>query len=78
MSDEQNQSGLAVKPAKLPTMTTPEVKARAQRIVNLHGAPPYTAATVGFELNSDDEIAVISEFVTYWMPFCVLPKKEGG
>ena len=79
MSEEVNKH--EVHPAKLPAAKYEEVKARAQRILDLRGKPPYRASTfvnVARELGgtdvvllSDDEALILSEFVTYWMPYLV-------
>lgn len=78
MSEQQkesdNNSGLA-KPNTLPKMTWDEVVARAQRILDARGAPPYTPATFDSYVPNnldkvlEDEAAVISEFVYYWLPY---------
>lgn len=78
--ESDNNSGLA-RPNKLPAMRTEDVKARAQRILDLRGKPPYTKDTFGITgqvVNitpvTEDEAAVLSEFVHYWMPYLVQKK----
>lgn len=60
-------------PNKLAPMKTDEVIARAQRIFDLRGEPPYDSNT--FDTHSGvisaDELAVLSEFVYFWRPFLV-------
>ena len=77
MSEEVNMH--EVRPAKLPAAKYEEVKARAQRILDLRGKPPYGGSLGqshplydedGSGL-SDDELLILSEFVTYWMPYLV-------
>lgn len=62
--------------AKLPPMTYEAVKERAQRILDLRGKPPYTGEKfeqfVGF---SNDEVAIIEEIVTAWLPRLVQKEK---
>lgn len=59
-----------IQPNKLPAMKSEEVKARAQQIFDLRGAPPYSQNTFkDYQTLSDGEVAVISEFVHYWMPY---------
>lgn len=70
--ESDNNSGLA-RPNKLPAMRTEDVKARAQRILDLRGKPPYTKDTFGGQL-SEGEAALISDFVHYWMPYLVQKK----
>jgi hypothetical protein len=55
------------KPGDLPKMTHDEVKARAQRIFDRWGEPPYKSHFPESALGHD-EVAIISEFVTYWRP----------
>lgn len=84
MSDEVNMH--EVRPAKLPAEKYEEVKARAQRILDLRGRPPYRVSTfmnVAKELNgtdivplSEDEALILSEFVTYWLPYLVEKEKK--
>ena len=81
MSEEVNRH--EVRPAKLPAAKYEEVKARAQRILDLRGKPPYRAipACSNFlcqpetgepkPILSNDEALILSEFVTYWMPYLV-------
>jgi hypothetical protein len=66
-------------PNRLPKMTAEEVKARAQRILDLRGMPPYGPMTwqqsqedgppYHITTVTDDEAALISEFVYFWLPF---------
>lgn len=68
------------RPNKLPAMTAAKAQERAQRILDLRGEPPYTADGV-YSMTPDnpneprwqpltqDEVAVLSEFVCYWRPF---------
>lgn len=57
-------------PNRLPKMTAEEVKARAQRILDLRGMPPYSRYETYSELAvTDDEAALISEFVYFWLPY---------
>lgn len=58
-------------PNRLPDMKTPEVIARAQRILDKRGRPPYSADAC----RTEDEAAVLSEFVYYWLPFLVEKEK---
>ena len=83
MSEEVNMH--EVHPAKLPAAKYEEVKARAQRILDMRGKPPYTPMSwqQSFEeapyhrtTVSEDEALILSEFVTYWLPYLVEKKKE--
>lgn len=56
-------------PNELPIMTAGQIKQRAQRIFDLRGKPPYLGGGGDLEALSDDELAVLSEFVHYWLPF---------
>lgn len=67
----------------LPAMKTEEVIARAQRILDLRGRPPYVrrysynesgAGPGGYHTEelSEDEAAVLSDFVYHWLPFLVV------
>lgn len=47
------------------------VKARAAKILNHRGEPPYTVKTFEDHLLAE-EVVVISEFVQFWRPFIVL------
>lgn len=47
------------------------VKARAQKILNHRGEPPYTVATFENHLLAE-EVLIIGEFVQFWRPFIVL------
>lgn len=71
-------------PAKLPSMKFEEVKASAQRVLDLRGRPPYGSSIgqshplydeFGAGL-TDDELRVISEFVQFWLPFLVEKEKK--
>lgn len=84
MSDN---SGLAVTPATLPAMKAEDVKARAQRILDLRGTPPYKlryshnengGGSEGYHTLqlSEDEAAVLSEFVQYWLPYLTIKEKS--
>lgn len=65
---------------KLSPMKYDEVKARAKKILERRGPPPYTTETYGqskhlgsSELVSvdcliDEEAAVLNDFMAYWMP----------
>jgi hypothetical protein len=82
MSESQNNLGLA-QPGKLPAMTYDEVKARAQSILDYRGVPPYKAEhfnVAGLRFDQivlcDDEIAVINDFMIYWMPFLKVKEKR--
>jgi len=62
-------------PNRLPHMTTAQVIERAQRILDLRGRPPYSRNAGQFKLDptmTDDEIALISDFVHYWLQYLVL------
>lgn len=82
MSD--NSSGLGATPATLPVMTREEVKARAQRILDIRGTPPYdNRRYITPEQNCpnpliEDELAVLSEFVQFWMPYLTIKEKSNG
>lgn len=75
-----------VKPARLAPMTIDQVKASAQRILDLRGRPPYTPKHPEFnyiadkatheQALSEDELRVISEFVQFWLPFLVEKEKK--
>ena len=78
MSEEANRH--ETQPAKLPAARYDEVKARAQRILDQRGRPPYTPMVWQQSFDdtpyhrttvSEDEALVLSEFVTYWMPYLV-------
>ena len=56
------------KPGQLPRMTHEEVRARAQRIFDRWGEPPYKSHWPDSAMGTE-EVAVLSEFVTYWRPF---------
>lgn len=65
-------------PNTLEPMKREEVLARAQRILDLRGEPPYKAELFDSEFPewysggvTADEAAVLSEFVHYWRPFLV-------
>lgn len=87
---ENNDSGQAVKPNILPAMKWDEVQARAQRIVDMRGFPPYKAIPPcsnflcrGTEEESKpilsvDEAAVLSDFVYFWQPYLTLKEKPSG
>lgn len=82
MSEENIQPGVV--PNKLPSMTREEVIARAQRILDERGKPPYTPKTFGSEFQewypdgflSEDECAILSEFVYFWLPYLVEKEKK--
>lgn len=72
-------------PNRLPAMTYDEVIARAQRIFDLRGAPPYRASYSysgngpgGYHTleRSEDEAAVLSEFVYHWLPLLTHKEKS--
>lgn len=76
-----------IKPARLAPMTMDQVKASAQRILDLRGRPPYKARYSYNESGegpggyhtlevSEDEARVISEFVQFWLPFLVEKEKK--
>lgn len=65
---------------QMPHMSYNEVVARAQRILDVRGRPPYTresfSLSLGFEGSfrseiTDDELGVLNDFMTYWNPFVV-------
>lgn len=58
-------------PNALPSLTFDQVKARAQKIFDLRGMPPYDRSTPGYQDLSEDEIGVLSEFVYYWQNYLV-------
>lgn len=62
------------KPGALPQMTTDRVMKRAQFIVSLRGLPPYNEATFDYRLTMD-EVAIINDFITYWLPLIKIPEK---
>jgi hypothetical protein len=62
-----SESNESQKPGKLPPMTMEEIEARAQRILNHRGEPPYTNLTSPIQ----DEIDIVNEFMHYWRPFLV-------
>lgn len=72
-------------PNKLPPMRTEEVIARAQRILDRHGKFELTLADFQFGTDpyrpdiiaiSEDELALINEFLHYWRPFIKLSPKS--
>lgn len=76
-------TGDSVKPTTLPADTYTKVLARAQRIFDRLGRPPYKAR-YAYDLDpvseqdqeytrfgSEDEAHVLSEFVTFWLPYLV-------
>lgn len=78
-----------LKPNTMPAMTNDQVKARAQRILDQRGPPPYKVTYSYNESGngpggyhtlqlSEDDAAVISEFVSYWMPFLTIKEKQNG
>ena len=72
--ESQNNEGLA-QPNKLPSMTTDQVKARAKAIFDLRGNAPYSPEMYADCNISNEEIAVISDFVYYWQPYFFEKKK---
>ncbi len=67
--------GFETRPNRLPQMKVEDVQARAQRIFDLRGEPPYGMNNFGLEAPlTGDEAAIISDFVTYWRPFLTLKK----
>ncbi len=53
----------------LPAMTLDEVKARAQRIKDNRGYPPLSIHLQGPVILTEDENALINDFLTYWRDF---------
>ena len=79
MADEESGNSPTLRPNTLPAMTLEEVKARAQRIADRLGFPPYGQyETPGMGDLGADAVAVISEFVYYWQPYLVLKEKPRG
>ena len=64
--------------AVLPAMTYEQVKARAQKILDDRGLPPYTREKhLQHGMNiSEAELAVISDFVANWLPQLVQKEKK--
>jgi len=79
MADEESSTQPSVKPNILPARKWNEVLARAQRIADLRGFPPYSARHGDNDawepVLSDDEAAVLSEFVYFWQPYLTLKAK---
>jgi len=88
MADEESSNQPTRKPNILPAMTSAEVKARAQKIVDARGKwPPYAPADWQQSFDeppyhrtavSEEEAAVLSEFVYYWQPYLTLREKPRG
>lgn len=77
MADEESSTP-TLKPNTLSAMKWDEVKARAQRIVDTRGKwPPYTKADFDGYV-SEDEAAVLSEFVYFWQPYIILRGEPSG
>lgn len=84
-TEEPQATGQGVKANVLPPMKFEEVKASAQRILDLRGLPPYTRNTenksalgdvfFAYACMNDDELRVLSEFVQFWLPFLVQKEK---
>lgn len=71
-----------IKANRLPAMKFGEVVERAQRILDMRGRPPYKRFPEGdslaFKDLSDDELALISDFVYHWLPFLMQKEKPRG
>lgn len=79
-------------PGKLLPMNMDEVKARARRIFKHRGMPPYTQETfckstpiataagtaIKVDCLTDDELALINEFMAYWLPLITGEHSEGS
>lgn len=76
-----------ITPNPMPPMKYEEVKARAQRLLDEYGRPPYTRENFphiyDFEGSygnhgqlSEDALALISDFVWHWLPFLVEKGKK--
>lgn len=85
-TEEPQATGQGVRPNALTHMTFEEVKASAQRVLDLRGLPPYkTRYSYNEDGNglggyhtlecSEDEARVLSEFVQFWLPFLVQKEK---
>lgn len=61
-------------PNKLPPMKMEEVIARAQRVLDSRGTPPYAGGAL--TVMTEDEAAVIGEFVFYWLPYLTIKEQK--
>jgi hypothetical protein len=78
-TEEPASTFLGGKPNILPAMTFDEVKARAQRMLDRFGPPPYEQyGTPGMGDLGADAVAVISDFVHFWLPYLVEKEKPSG
>lgn len=78
MSEET--SNPIVMPNKLPLMTHDQVMERAQKIFEHRGTPPFNRAEHFSTADdkhfvTDEEMAVISDFVFHWLPYLTVKPK---
>lgn len=66
-----------VTPIQPKAMTGEEVKQRAQRILDHRGPLPWQTNGWNYPL-IEDEAAVLSEFVQFWMPYLTIKEKKNG
>lgn len=92
-TEEKSPNQPMLQPNRLPAMKWDEVLAQAQAIYDRYGAPPYTKDNERTEVNysgdvavmvrpfanlAEPELAVLSDFVYYWLPYIDRSKKEGA
>lgn len=76
--EKESLNNAAAQPGKIETLTREQVLAMAKRIWEMRGEPPYKHRSTFFPGSdlTDDEMRIISDFVTYWRPFFTIEEKS--